>query len=166
MSSLSRLFGSLASKELLDLTMESAKDPSFRAVVEKATADIAAFNCEAVVNNIRNDNKAEVSQSVDRAIVALVQYRDTIDPPMYLTDDQATELTELKGQERGDRFMELTDEAMEHSNKRHERLVCAQKVVTKSLRGYILAELDTEAEAELKERFGDAVTKAILGNHA
>lgn len=162
MSSLSRLFGSLASQELKGITDESAKDPAFREVVVRSLGDIAISNCTVAANNIRTDN-GNTLQSVDRAIVALVQYRDIVYPPMYLTDAQSTELTELKGQERGDRFMELTDEAIKHSEKRHECLVGAQKHVASTLRSCILAELNTEAEAELTERFGEAVTKAILG---
>lgn len=165
MSSLSRLFGSLASEELTGITKESAKDPAFREVVVRSAGVIAATTCADVVNTIRNGD-GDTSQHVDRAIVALVQYRDVIDPPLQLTNEQAAELAKLEGQERGDRFMELADAMLDHSNKRHERLVCTQKFVSKALREHITAELNTEAEADMKERFGDAVAKAIFGGRA
>lgn len=162
MSSLSRLFGALASEELTGITKESAKDPAFREVVVRSSGAIAATTCADVVNSIRHGD-ADTPQYVDRAIVALVQYRDVIDPPMYLSDAEAADVMKLEGQERGDRFMELTDAAMEHSNKRHERLVGTQKFISKALREHITTELDVVAEAELKERFGDAVANAIFG---
>lgn len=162
MSSLSRLFGALASEELTGITKESAKDPAFREVVVRSAGHLAASSCAEVIANIgAADN--DTPQSVDRAIVALVQYRDVIDPPMYLSNEEAADVMKLEGQERGDRFMELTDAAMEHSNKRHERLVGTQKYISKALREHITTELDVQAEAELKERFGDAVANAIFG---
>lgn len=166
MSSLSRLFGALASKELMDITETSAKDPAFREVVARSAGIIAATACSDVTNNIRGTGPGDTVYSVDRAIVALVQYRDVIDLPYYLSDADAADVMKLEGQERGDRFMELTDAAMEHSNKRHERLASTQKFISKTLRDHITAELDTEAETELSERFGEAVAKAILGGAA
>lgn len=165
MSSLSRLFGALASKELTGMTEASAKDPAFREVVVRSAASVAVDACTDAVTHIGSTDNDSL-QSVDRAIVALVQYRDVIDPPYYLSDADAADVMKLEGQERGDRFMELTDTAMDHSNKRHERLASTQKFISKTLHDRITAELNTEAETELSERFGEAVAKAILGGAA
>lgn len=163
MSSLSRMFGSLAAKELMDISREARKNPIFAHTVTKASREVVGQVCQEVIDTKPSDLPNTLA-AVDTAIVALTHYRDLIDPEPYLTDQETKQLVDSETGPDVRIYMlnQFSDRLMEKSNQRQARLANSQQPYAARLKTAILADLDTKMHAELVEELGPELADVII----